>query len=1477
MADDENEARRRAGEERLAAGAHRAVARLGSGQGRAVTGISLVAVLCASALTPVVAAGLTIGPVTLAGLNLVGAVGVAKLTDVVDAALDALRGKGGDHKAEEESGSGAGPGRGRAGSGNGGGAGAARAGWPSEAELERELTARFELALTGSGESAAQTRAAAAELLRGLGLVQGRVAEGLAGLSGQFTEFAFVAEDIRAGVQAIELSLRQQNAAGERTRDELFRLTKALDIAAAAAASSTAGSSFGPETGQGMWVGCPYLGLMPYGATDAQVFYGRDEMTLRLHQRLLVERSGAGGPLVVTGPSGVGKSSLLKAGLLAALARGSLLPQTRSWPCRVMTPTGRPLRELSAVLAEATDRPARALYETLSLDPARAADVVAAALARQGAADSDGPGGGDRRLVLVVDQFEELFTQVAPDSDGRAEREAFLVALHALAGGTAAEPPRTPARPPALVVAAVRGDFLDQFLAFPELARAYQDGAFVVGPMTAAELRLAITGPAAEAGLEAEPELVDELLREVREHPDAVSVGSGVLPLVSQVMARVWTLREGGRLSLLAYRRVGGLGDAVNRDATEAYEESAEPVRAVARPVFLRLTLVTDEGRVTRRRAPRSELYQAAGGRREEVDRLVESFAARRLLVLEGDGVGIAHEALLQAWDRLQGWLDGDRIDQAVYGRLTLDAESWHAHADDPGYLYPAGRLAEIEGVRARWGADPERYPAASENVTRFLDAGRAAEKARVSRRRRGLASLIALALVATGAAIGAGIAAQRARTDDTRVKAESAVAVSRELAAEALGLATSDPFTARQLAAAAQSVSPTAEAAQAETELLNEQPGTIITPDGQINSVAWSPDGTMLATAGLDGVVRLWNPGTEQQSGAALAVPGNADSASSLAFNRAGTLLAVGYSGGAVRLWNPQTGRQVGGTIEANAGDAPVSSVAFDPAGTLLATGSGDGTLRLWNPSTQKQIGATITVESADDPAGDDGIYSVAFDPSGDVLATAEIDGTVSLWNPSTGQRTRTLELGFEPVGSVAFDPSGTSLAASTLDGTVTLWNYSTGRLLGTLTSAAGDVATWSVAFDRSGTLLAASNLDGTVNLWNPATLRQVGSTFQAGAGAYPVVSVAFDPTGTTLATASANGVVGLWDPATQQRIDDGALAAAPGHGVYAVAFQPVGGILATGSGDGLVTLWNPATRQQIGTAITAAPGGQEVSALAFNPAGTVLATVSVDGSVRLWNPQTQQQIGGTMQVTTALGFPISLVFNPAGTVLATLNQIGDVELWNPDTQQPDASIGTAAVAADGLAFNPAGTVLAAAANDAVGLWDSGSQKLIGTVSTSGSLSTYSLMFNPAGTVLAGGVDGDVYLWNPNTRQRIGSTMTAAPGGDEVTSVVFNPAGTVLASSSNSGVVDLWDPATQQQIGASIQAGPDTDSATDLAFNGSGSELAVADQDGTVTLVDMAEQLDPGPTVCGQFGLPSAAAWSHYVGSGFTEPTRCA
>ena len=623
-----------------------------------------------------------------------------------------------------------------------------------------------------------------------------------------------------------------------------------------------------PSTGEKV---TPYRGLDAFEEQDAAFFFGREAATTELLERMSGHLQGAG-LLIVSGVSGAGKSSLLQAGVLARIRGAGLAdaPGAAQWPCLVFAPTRAPLDELALRVALLTGADAAAVRRGLDADP----DGFALTARQTALAASPAPGvlaAGQRqprsqpRLVLVVDQFEQVFTQ-CPDEE---QRRAFIAALHA-AASVRHGPDDAPA---ALVVLGVRADFEVRCAEYPQLAGAVRDR-YLVMAMTERQLRMAITEPAKKAGSRVDDDLAEALLADVRTGQPGVRA-AGVLPLLSHALDQAWRSRTGEALTLADYERTGGIEGAVADSAQHAYDHLTPSQQAAARQVFTRLTATSSDGIDTADRATRAEL---TGGKDPaevcDVEAVLEAFAAERLITLAADSVQISHEVLLTAWPLLRDtWLAETHADRIVRTRLRSVAAEWARDVRDPSYLY-SGSLLE---AAVRIGADPVRNPSLSQTERDFLHASGRARRRTARRRRAVIAGLLALTLTAITAA---GIAVRNA-ADATRQAANAsrqhAIALSRQLAAESLSVDPPDRARQRRLAVAAWRVFPTGQAGSAMSTLLAEQQVNRSLPASTtgVNGVAFSPDGKLLASANDDGTVRLWNPATGQPIGKPLKNPG--------------------------------------------------------------------------------------------------------------------------------------------------------------------------------------------------------------------------------------------------------------------------------------------------------------------------------------------------------------------------------------------------------------------------------------------------------------------------------------------------------------------------------------------------------------------------------------------------------------------------
>ena len=1344
----------------------------------------LLSQLCASAFGPILMAG----GVPAADIRMLSSVGGGALTQAVADAHARLRQRG-------------------------------QARTPSRDDLEKGIAQQVQQALAAGDQRANALRSEIASVLKaidagGIGLraameetnerVRTDVIAAISVLSSDFSEMEFLIKDAAKAAEELQQRLDVEGAnvwaiieRNERQSADV-RLVRE-ELAARAGAVGVGGpSAAGRGDRVARWVrGCPYRGLLPFGETDAEVFYGRERLAAELAARLAT-RVSRGGLVVVTGASGAGKSSLLRAGLLPILSRGQQVPGSGHWPHTVMTPTKDPLTELATCVAALDGTDTVAVRDQLVQHPDQAhlaiwSAVLAAARHDGGHLASDDSAA---RLVLIVNQFEQVFT-LNPGPEGDAARRAFVIALCAAAANQVG--PRQ--EPPALVVIAVRGDFWDRCAAYPELAGALQDGQFVVGPMSESELRVAITGPADAAGLRIEPALTDTILRDLRA---AGSDGAaGTLPLLSQAMALTWEKREGNLLTSHGYGQVGGVSHAVQTGADKVYGALPAAQQALAREVLCRMTVTSSDGRLTGRPVTRDEFYSALpGANQAQADAVLEALVAGRLVVIDGGRAQVSQDILPRAWPRLGGWLEEDQASSVLYGHLAGAADAWHDSHGDSSFLYRRAQLTALQQAATRWSAEPARYPALTSGQRDFLQASERAATRSGRRWRSAIAILAAVTLAATTTLVF--VFLQRNTALQQRNQA-----IYNQTVAEALKFGTSNTPLAAQLNLAAYRLQPTQDQASRLLDAENIPLSSALTVGtGGVGSVAFSPHGHTLASGTNDGTVRLWNV-ADPVHPEPLAKP-----------------LAVGSA---------------------------VYSVAFSPDGRTLASGNYAGTIRLWNvadPRHPQVIPQTLI-------AGTGAVYSVAFSPDGRTLASGNIDGTVRLWdiaNPAHPLPLAPPLIGRGPVLSVAFSPDGRTLASGSDGGAVQLWDVADPahpRPLGRPLTVGS--AVYSVAFSPDGRTLASGSDGGAVQLWDvadPVHPRPLGRPLTVGSAVY---SVAFSPDGRTLASGSDSGAVQLWDvadPAHPRPL--GQPLTAGTNAVLWVAFSPDGHTLASGSYDGTVRLWSLPH-----TVLTG--GGGAVESVAFSPDGRTLASGSDGGAVQLWDaadPAHPRPLGRPLTVGSAV---YSVAFSPDGRTLASGTNGGAVRLWDVADLAHPRPLGQpltgGAVAVKAVAFSPDGRTLASGSYDGtVRLWDVADPahpEPLGLPMGTGASVVYTVAFSPDGRRLAtGGDDGAVRLWDvadPAHPRSLGQPLTGGVGA--VAAVAFSPDGRTLASGSYDGAVRLWDvvhPARARRLGRPLSTGANI--VYSVAFSPDGRRLATGGDNGAVRLWDVADPAHPRP-----------------------------
>ena len=1047
---------------------------------------------------------------------------------------------------------------------------------------------------------------------------------------------------------------------------------------------------------------CPYKGLRFFDVEDAPYFYGREALTQKLIERVQV---GKGNFLAVLGVSGSSKSSVLRAGLMYQLQQERRLPGTEQWKIRIFTPGEQPLVSLATAFLdeEVTDIERAGQLKTAEEAIAQGATGLARLIRA-----SKSP-----RTVLIVDQFEEIFTVC----QSQTERQQFISSLLDALKQTGDK---------LCLIFAMRDDFLGKCAAYRELADLIQVNLVMVTPMNAQELRQAIVEPAKKLGRKVEENLISAILKDlaVEVEQQTREPEPGMLPLLSYTLEQLWQRQTLNWLKLDSYNQLGGVQKTLENLAEQAYRQLSVEEQRVADQIFIKLTQLGEGTPDTRKQVPQQDLVTRTQSA-ELVERVIQKLAQAKLIVTSEQRKGqekvavvdVAHEALIRYWSRLRDLLDNNREAIRTEQRIQAAAEEWREKGKSKDYLLTGLRLGEAE----EFLQDEADIVPLSDLAKEFIEESRkerdhliqqeeGRRQRELEQERKARKAAQTRTVVAVSSALVVGAVAIVANFQRLEIKKQAELTALREKAATARNLLPTEPgeglalsihATGQSLSQFNKVISPIQYSLSSAIE---EVRGQIIFlgHEGSVLSVAFSPDGRTIVSGSEDQTLRLWD-----LEGNPIGQPfkGHKGRVNSVAFSPNGKFIVSGSEDETtLRLWDLK-GNPVGQPFKGHEGG--VNSVAFSPDGKSIVSASRDGTVRLWD-LRGNYIGRPFK-------GHDGGVNSVAFSPDGKSIVSSGRDGTVRLWDlrgnpigqpspPHYFLTTMFCSVAFSPDGtkivgamcptgtlpftrnirvwginqvsgkpfdvfkdyegherkvtSVAFSPNGENIISASEDGTVRLWPTDTSfpLNLGRKLILRGDKRIVnSVAFSPNGKQVVSANDDGTIRLWELSGINIIPIKYTEQNRAYDdfnfIKFTAFSPNGQLIATGDKYSVR-LWDL-------KGNLIGQPfkGHegGVTSVAFSPDGKTIVSGSDDKTLRLWDLKSNLFVSKVIR----GHEdaVLSVSFSPDSRSFASAGADRTLRFWDlsgdpisPPIQ-----TEQPTRYMNDVSTVAFSPDGKMLVT------------------------------------------------------------------------------------------------------------------------------------------------------------------------------------------------------------------------------
>lgn len=874
----------------------------------------------------------------------------------------------------------------------------------------------------------------------------------------------------------------------------------------------------------------------------------------------------------------------------------------------------------------------------------------------------------DEGEILVIDQFENVFSM--PDQVSETVSE--LVDLVTKARGAA--------------VLGIRSDFLKHCIQVPALAQALRSNTIVVAEMTDEQLKEAITGPIRHVGGKIDADLTAMMIADIN---SAAPEGgrAGLLPLLAHVLHATWAARTAGnKMTLKSYLSTGGVAQTVATAGEKVWNELDTGDRHLARAIILSMTYLSPGG-VPLRVPISRDLIDA----RPDYLRVLNAFAAARLVTITEDQATLVHDIVLKAWPRLDRWLADDREEKLVRQRVVTDTNEWLAAGQDPALLYRGARLDQA--VACLKSSPQIETPAAAK---RFLDASKR------SRRRGRRTKLIGIGLVAV-LAVASTVAASLAIVQNRDLQQQRNDATYSSLLARISSLNKTDPSLAAQLLLVANRIRPDDQGVASQILDTQNTPfaKTLAGHDSDVYDVSFNRDGSLMGSASKDRTARIWKR-TPDGFAPVGQLTGYGNYVTSVTFSPDSRFAATGSGDGTVRIWDITTPEQPRQVASEQPGKGTVYVVRFSPDGRQLAAPSDNGTVTVYDvttPDKPRTIGVLADHTGA--------VRTVAFSPDGRRLATGSDDKTVRLWDvaQSPGPAGPPLT-GFPSIAhSVAFSPDGRSLAVTGDGSNAQVWDVADPMRPTVVSSSLPGVSagSWSIAYSPSGNLLSSALSDGTVKVWSQVPGRSPVSQWtlldQTETAAVRTFSNAFSPDGRWIASGRADGRINLWQLPNSTTYAD--------HGDFTSFVAHRKGIVATVGHDATLNIFTgPMDALSLRSRTPVERRVNDYPALAISADSNQVVTANNNGElVQVWdiNNPDSPRLASTIPLRTRYTFPVD--YSPTGLTLVTGSDDRSLQLWDMSNPAAPRPIGKPLVGPADLvrsaAFSPDGKRLAVTSDD--------------------------------------------------------------------------------------------------------------------------------------------------------------------------------